>query len=46
MSLTGVDWIMMAAYSVFALGTGVALKRYIRTSEDFWIGGHSTGAHR
>jgi len=29
MSLTAIDWIIMAVYSVFVLGIGVALKRYM-----------------
>jgi len=44
MSLTGIDWIIMAVYSVFVLGIGVALKRYMKTSTDFFLAGRSIPA--
>ena len=44
MSLTSLDWIMMAVYSVFVVGIGVALKRYMKTSKDFFLAGRSIPA--
>ncbi|MGI4758448.1 MAG: sodium:solute symporter family transporter, partial [Janthinobacterium lividum] len=39
-----VDWLIMAVYLVFVLGIGVALKRYMRTSNDFFLAGRSIPA--
>ena len=44
MGLTSIDWIIMAVYSVFVLGIGVALKRYMKTSTDFFLAGRSIPA--
>jgi solute:Na+ symporter, SSS family len=44
MGLTSIDWIIMAVYSVFVLGIGVALKRYMKTSSDFFFAGRSIPA--
>src|SRR5271163_3085510 len=41
MGLTSIDWVIMAVYSVFVLGIGVALKRYMKTSTDFFLAGRS-----
>jgi len=42
--LTAIDWIIMVVYFVFVLGIGVALKRYMRTSTDFFLAGRSIPA--
>lgn len=42
--LTGIDWIIMIVYFAFVLGIGVALKRYTRTSSDFFLAGRSIPA--
>ncbi|AFL88402.1 SSS sodium solute transporter [Terriglobus roseus DSM 18391] len=39
-----IDWLIMAVYLVFVLGIGVALKRYMRTSNDFFLAGRSIPA--
>jgi len=44
MGLTSIDWIIMAVYSVFVIGIGVALKRYMKTSTDFFLAGRSIPA--
>jgi SSS family solute:Na+ symporter len=44
MSLAGIDWVIMAVYSVFVVGIGVALKRYMKTSTDFFLAGRSIPA--
>src|SRR3712207_2938681 len=44
MNLTLVDWIIMVIYFVFVLGIGFALKRYMRTSTDFFLSGRSIPA--
>jgi solute:Na+ symporter, SSS family len=44
MRLTTVDWVIMLTYFVFVLGIGVALKRYMRTSTDFFLSGRSIPA--
>src|SRR5277367_5988843 len=44
MGLTSIDWVIMAVYSVFVLGIGVALKRYMKTSTDFFLAGRSIPA--
>src|SRR6202050_3960224 len=44
MGLTSIDWIIMGVYSVFVLGIGVALKRYMKTSTDFFLAGRSIPA--
>src|SRR5205085_90599 len=44
MQLTGLDWTIMAIYFAFVLGIGVVLKRYTRTSTDFFLAGRSLPA--
>jgi len=44
MGLTHIDWIIMAVYFTFVLGIGVALKRYTKTSTDFFLAGRSIPA--
>ncbi|HUX44779.1 MAG TPA: sodium:solute symporter family protein [Terracidiphilus sp.] len=41
MKLTSVDWIIMLLYFVFVLGIGFALKRYMKTSKDFFQAGRA-----
>ena len=43
-SLSIVDWLIMVVYFAFVLGIGVALKRYMRTSNDFFLAGRSIPA--
>ncbi len=42
--LQAVDWLIMAVYLAFVLGIGIALKRYMRTSNDFFLAGRSIPA--
>ena len=44
MHLAFVDWLIMLVYFVFVLGIGFALKRYMRTSSDFFLAGRSIPA--
>ena len=44
MKLTYLDWSIMLVYFVFVLGIGVALKRYMKTSTDFFLSGRSIPA--
>src|SRR5215218_9764793 len=44
MNLTTIDWIIMLIYFVFVLGIGFALKRYMKTSKDFFLSGRSLPA--
>jgi SSS family solute:Na+ symporter len=44
MNLTVIDWIIMLVYFVFVLGIGAALKRYMKTSTDFFLSGRSIPA--
>src|SRR5216117_2387849 len=44
MTLTFVDWIIMLVYFVFVLGIGFALKRYMKSSTDFFLAGRSIPA--
>src|SRR5580765_6843771 len=44
MNLTAIDWIIMLVYFVFVLGIGLALKRYMKTSTDFFLSGRSIPA--
>src|SRR5262249_16255420 len=44
MNLTIVDWTIMLVYLVFVLGIGFALKRYMKTSTDFFLSGRSIPA--
>ncbi|MDE1175113.1 MAG: sodium:solute symporter family protein [Edaphobacter sp.] len=44
MNLSIVDWLIMLVYFIFVLGIGFALKRYMRTSNDFFLAGRSIPA--
>ncbi len=44
MTLNAIDWIIMLVYFVFVLGIGFALKRYMKTSTDFFLSGRSIPA--
>lgn len=44
MNLSTIDWLIMLVYFVFVLGIGFALKRYVRTSNDFFLAGRSIPA--
>ncbi len=44
MNLTFVDWLIMLLYFVFVLGIGFALKRFMRTSKDFFQAGQALPA--
>src|SRR5881398_1581471 len=44
MTLTAIDWLIMAVYLVFVLGIGFWLRQSIRTSTDFFLSGRSIPA--
>ncbi|HEY0795074.1 MAG TPA: sodium:solute symporter family protein [Acidisarcina sp.] len=44
MNLTYIDWLIMVLYFVFVLGIGFALKRYMKTSKDFFQAGRALPA--
>ena len=44
MNLTTIDWLIMLLYFVFVLGIGFALKRFMKTSKDFFQAGRSLPA--
>ncbi len=44
MNLTAIDWIIMLVYVAFVLGIGVALKRTVRSSSDYFLAGRSIPA--
>ena len=44
MNLTYIDWLIMLLYFVFVLGIGFALKRYMKTSKDFFQAGRALPA--
>ena len=44
MDLTTIDWLIMLLYFVFVLGIGFALKRYMKTSKDFFQAGRALPA--
>lgn len=44
MNLSIIDWLIMLVYFAFVLGIGFALKRYMRTSNDFFLAGRSIPA--
>src|SRR5690349_13625097 len=44
MTLTIIDWTIMLVYFVFLLGIGFALKRFMKTSTDFFLSGRSIPA--
>jgi SSS family solute:Na+ symporter len=41
MNLTIIDWVLMAVYFAFVLGVGFTLRRYTRTSADFFQAGRA-----
>ena len=43
-NLTYIDWLIMLLYFVFVLGIGFALKRYMKTSKDFFQAGRALPA--
>jgi solute:Na+ symporter, SSS family len=43
-NLSIIDWLIMLVYFVFVLSIGFALKRYMRTSNDFFLAGRSIPA--
>ena len=44
MGLTGIDWAIMLLYFASVLGIGAVLKRYVKTSTDFFLAGRSIPA--
>jgi solute:Na+ symporter, SSS family len=44
LNLTAVDWLIMLLYFVFVLGIGFALKRFMKTSKDFFQAGRALPA--
>ncbi len=44
MHLTIIDWLIMLVYFTFVLGIGAFLKRYMKTSTDFFLAGRSLPA--
>src|SRR6266852_843458 len=44
MTLTLIDWLIMFVYFGFVLGVGFALKRYVKTSKDFFQAGRAIPA--
>src|SRR5712671_1668820 len=42
--LRTIDWVIMIVYFVFVLGIGAMLKRYVKTSSDFFLAGRSIPA--
>ncbi|HTW61173.1 MAG TPA: sodium:solute symporter family protein [Terracidiphilus sp.] len=44
MQLTSVDWLIMLLYFFFVLGIGFALKRFMKTSKDFFQAGRALPA--
>ncbi|HNS00679.1 MAG TPA: sodium:solute symporter family protein [Planctomycetota bacterium] len=43
-ALAAVDYIILLAYTAFVIGIGFALRRYMKTSEDFFLSGRSIPA--
>src|SRR5690242_7157160 len=41
---TAIDWTIMGVYFAFVLGIGAALKRYMRTSTDYFLSGRAIPA--
>jgi solute:Na+ symporter, SSS family len=41
MKLLAIDWLILGVYFLFVLGIGYALKRYMRTSNDYFQSGRS-----
>ena len=44
MQLTAIDWAIMLIYAAFVLGIGIVLKRFMKTSTDFFLAGRSIPA--
>jgi SSS family solute:Na+ symporter len=44
LGLTSIDWLIMGVYFAFVLGIGFALKRYMKSSTDFFLAGRSLPA--
>jgi SSS family solute:Na+ symporter len=44
MKLAAIDWAILGLYFVFVLGVGYALKRYMKTSTDYFLSGRSIPA--
>ncbi len=44
MNLTAIDWLIMTIYFGFVLGIGVVLRRYVKSSSDFFLAGRSLPA--
>lgn len=44
MKLTSIDWSILGLYVVFVLGIGLLVKRYTKTSKDFFLAGRSVPA--
>jgi SSS family solute:Na+ symporter len=44
MTLHWIDYLILALYAAFVLGVGIALKRYMRTSTDFFLSGRRIAA--
>jgi SSS family solute:Na+ symporter len=44
MNLTVIDWLIMGVYLAFVLGIGFALKRFVKSSSDFFLAGRSLPA--
>jgi solute:Na+ symporter, SSS family len=44
MQLIAIDWLILGVYFVFVLGIGYALRRYMRTSSDYFLSGRSIPA--
>ena len=44
MTLSAIDWMIMLVYFVFVLGIGFMLRRYMKTSTDFFLSGRSIPA--
>jgi len=42
--LGGIDYVILTVYFIFVLGIGWALKRYMKTSSDFFMSGHAIPA--
>lgn len=43
-ALTAIDWVIMFLYFAFVLGIGVFLKKYMKTSTDFFLAGRALPA--
>src|SRR6187455_3639391 len=44
MQLIAIDWVILGVYFVFVLGIGYSLRRYMRTSSDYFLSGRSIPA--